>query len=276
MTAPWWARRTGAGDSSNSRDLVLRPGAVARTSRSTWTKRATTATIGITALGLVLAASADPEREPYLDGFQTRQTPTALLAECGPRFDFPSYRDTGRAVPPSIEDAPNLQEYPTVVPVSGAFWDLPVTDRTQGDTALSDSPYPEQMVAALWRGAVVVYVTDATTTKDPLIVADLEAVAEAEPSLDLYVVRWRSERGPLPLGRSSAIAAWGASQSCDALTVDVVREFRRAHPPQSAPGFFDPRGGGAPPEPQQGERSSDAVIEVPGGPVLVEVPTHTP
>ena len=101
----------------------------------------------------------------------------------------------------------------------------------------------------MWSGALVVYYTP---TAHPADVKALTVIAATRADLNIIVVPWDTDRGPLPSGRKIAFATWGASQTCQRLVVTALDQFRSAHPQGQAPGYggaIAPTLTGLPPDP---------------------------
>jgi hypothetical protein len=92
-------------------------------------------------------------------------------------------------------------------------------------------PAPEQVVAALWSGRRVLWLS---ADADDQGVAAARTVAAAHPGWEATVWRWPADRGEQMPPGTVALAAWGTVQVCTELDPAVADAFFTAAPP--APG----------------------------------------
>ena len=204
------------------------------TVRGTLTAGGLIATV-VLGLWIVLIATA-PQQVVREEGgiLATQQSNDALIGGCGPLYSFPdATADSGTVPATTASGVSNRLGYPTTVPMRGQFWDEPVKDRFwEPDEA--DKPVAEQMLRNLWDGDMVAYYTHLVPAED---VKTLVNLSRARPELRLFVVPWEQRlRGSLPRGRALALATWNSSQTCHALSVPAVIDFRDAAPATAAPG----------------------------------------
>ena len=169
-----------------------------------------------------------------------KQTNDALIGGCGPvfRHEDPT-ADSGIVPSRTVDKVSNRLGYPTIVPMKGPFWDVPVIGQRFWARDAPSKPVAENLLRNMWDGALVVYYNTDVTNAD---LRSLARLAAGRPDLDLYVVPWEARvRGDLPLGRDLAFATWNASQSCHLFAATALYDFRADQPLESAPGANDVR-----------------------------------
>lgn len=225
---PWWA--------ANTRQPLLHPHQVrTRTLRGTL---GILAFITATILGgwWVLTSTEVKYIEVGPRGEHgIRQTTNALVGGCGRMYTFPGATAKSGTVPThNSSGIPNRQDYPTIVPMFGRFWNDPApADQTFWSRDEADIPEPENLLRNQWDGQMVVYYTTDVTEDD---LDRLTNLLLTEPELDMLVVPWPNERGPLPAHRNFAFVTWNHSQTCHRLELSALHDFRRFYPPDTAPG----------------------------------------
>lgn len=232
---PWWARagtrpRLAPGDVREHtwRSALARTTLLATVVAAAWWVLATTEIRAVESVG--------GNGEAHL------QTTTALIGGCGPIYtsDDAGTR-SGLVAEHRAGGAPNRQEYDTIVPMYGPFWDAPVTgDQAFWERTAGDVPQPENLLANAWQGDLVVYYGPAATAAEVDALRSLTrrggAAGDQVDDLRLRVVPWPTARGSLPGGRAFAFVAWNHSQTCHHFMASALEDFRRAAPAVRAPG----------------------------------------
>lgn len=225
---PWWATNSTTPHLSRTQVTTITPrGAL------TLGTLITCFTAGLWALLITTA----PQQITRADGglLAHQQTNEALIGGCGPLYSYPN-ATTGSGTVPNKNAAgiSNRLGYNTTVPMRGQFWDTPITRPIWMPDA-QNKPVAEQILRNLWDGDMVAYYTPALPTED---ITNLAQLARTRPELRLLVVPWEQRlRGPLPGNRALALVAWNTSQTCHALSVPALHDFRTHAPANTAPGY---------------------------------------
>lgn len=167
---------------------------------------------------------------PYQSTFGSTVYPAstiAIVAGCGDTFTFPNIdsRNFGEFPPGFFGTEANpksrsIPYAPNIVPTWGYF---------RGNIDISPNfytlrspkiPTREELLNLEYQGKIILWYQPTIT---PEAVEILRKFAEKEP--DYYVVPWE-QKSALPLGRSYATASWGISQSCEAISGDVLQQFK--------------------------------------------------
>lgn len=235
--APWWAPAT--------TQTLLRPTQVYKRTRRGIVGMVTFALLTVTG-GWWVLTSTEVEYIEYGPAGEAgvRQSLNALVGGCGRMFTFPDADERSGTVPKYNPVGVLNRQYndATIIPMFGRFWNDPIDpNQTFWDRDEPRVPLPEQLLLAQWQGKMVVYYQPYIPQRD---LDTLQRLLQNEPELNMVVVPWSPEYGPMPMGRSFAWATWNRSQTCHKFAVPALRDFRRFYPPASAPGFD-----GTPPPP---------------------------
>jgi Protein of unknown function (DUF3105) len=226
---PWWAQDSGI--------QVHPPGAFSRRNLRTVAFRCLVALAVAGGLFAAVVGTAQPRtRQEGSDLTSWRQSTDALRGGCGRVFERKATPGVAGVIASVKADgSPNVPDFRTIVPMTGPFWSPPAAPDVRMYTPSSPSiPEPARLLHNMWSGALVVYYTPTAQTAD---VRALTLIAATRADLNIIVVPWDTERGPLPSERRIAFATWGASQTCQRLVVSALDQFRSAHPQSRAPGY---------------------------------------
>lgn len=232
---PWWAQ-------ASTQPHLTRRNIRYRTWQGVLTKVALVMLV-VSGTWWVLDSSEVRDVEPVAgNGLAYRQTNNALIGGCGPIYTFSDAESRSGIVSEyTTNGAANRQNYDTIVPMYGPFWDAPLTQKkTFWARTDKNLPLPENLLANQWQGDLVVYYSASATADE---VETLRQVAtgyydtdEQMQNLRLRVVPWVEERGRLPEGRKFAFVTWNHSQTCHQFIAPALGDFREFAPFTQAPG----------------------------------------
>jgi Protein of unknown function (DUF3105) len=192
-------------------------------------------------VGYLAFDQTPPDLQPESFGWSERPTVEGLIGGCGPVYHVNENSTTdkiGYIANPTepTETLPRLP-YPTIVPVYGQFYETPadLSEKRVWYITDKDQPPVEQLLHNMWNGSMVIYYDRYKVRTEDL--APYESLATDNPALNAVLVPWPVDRGPLPMGRSFAIATWGGSQTCNRFVLKVFQQFRDEFPLGNAPGI---------------------------------------